>query len=79
MKTSIENINIDPVVLSLAEEWKKKGAEVSTIDGVHIQTKEFWVHLRKSNTEPVIRVIAEARSLDEATKICQTFMNDLTK
>lgn len=45
--------------MRVAEEWRKKGAEVTTIDGVHIQTEDFWVHLRKSNTEPVVRVIAE--------------------
>lgn len=59
---------------NLAEEWRKKGAEVSTIDGVHIQTNDFWVHLRKSNTEPVVRVIGEARTVEEATKICEEFM-----
>jgi phosphomannomutase len=77
MKVSIDGIDIDPIILKVAEEWRKKGAEVSTIDGVHIQTEDFWVHLRKSNTEPVVRVIAESRSMEEATRVCTTFMKDL--
>jgi phosphomannomutase len=77
MKISIDGIDIDPIIMKVAEEWRKKGAELSTIDGVHIQTDDFWVHLRKSNTEPVVRVIAESRSMEEATRICTTFMKEL--
>jgi phosphomannomutase len=62
------------IVQNLAEVWRKKGADVSTIDGVHIQTNDFWVQLRKSNTEPVVRVISEARTIEEATRICNEFM-----
>jgi phosphomannomutase len=67
------------IVQNLAEEWRRKGATVTTIDGVHIETNDFWVHLRKSNTEPVVRVIGEARIVEEATRICNEFMQQLVK
>lgn len=44
-------------------------AEVTTIDGVKLDFEDKWVHLRKSNTEPIIRVYAEAQSLEEANEI----------
>ena len=43
-----------------------EGEEVTTIDGVKIDFADKWVHLRKSNTEPIIRVYAEARTKAEA-------------
>jgi phosphomannomutase len=45
-------------------------AEVSKLDGVKFDFDEHWLHLRKSNTEPVVRIIAEARSADAADKHC---------
>jgi len=39
---------------------------VSAIDGMRIDMEDGWIHVRRSNTEPVVRVIAEARSLVEA-------------
>ncbi|KAG9395753.1 Phosphoacetylglucosamine mutase [Carpediemonas membranifera] len=44
--------------------------EVSTLDGVKLKGGSWWVHVRKSNTEPILRVIAEARSKEEAEDLC---------
>ena len=44
----------------MQEEYKNE--EISTIDGVKIDFPENWVHLRKSNTEPIIRIYTEAFS-----------------
>lgn len=61
------------------EELKKmyhgKGT-ISEVDGMRIDTKEGWVHIRKSNTEPVYRVIGEfGSSLKESTEKCQDLIN----
>ncbi|MDE7180046.1 MAG: phosphoglucosamine mutase [Muribaculaceae bacterium] len=61
------DINVDAVL----EEVKKKyaGEKVTDIDGVKIDFKDAWVHLRKSNTEPIIRIYSEAATLEEADRL----------
>jgi len=46
----------------------KPGIEVTDIDGVKLDFPDRWVHLRKSNTEPIIRIYAEASTMAEAQK-----------
>jgi phosphomannomutase len=46
-------------------------------DGLKIDTPDWWIHLRKSNTEPIIRVIGEARTKELATQWCEKFMSDI--
>jgi phosphomannomutase len=46
-----------------------RGARVNTDDGLKLDYPDFWVHLRKSNTEPIIRIIAEAASAARAREI----------
>ena len=55
----------------LLESFKKEYAayEVNTSDGVKVDMPEGWVHLRKSNTEPIIRLYAEARTEEEAGRL----------
>lgn len=48
-----------------------------TIDGVKIRFEEGWVHLRKSNTEPIIRIYSEARSAEVADALARRIMQDL--
>ena len=63
----------------LAEELRKladgvPGASVSTLDGVRVDAKEGWIHIRPSNTEPVIRLIGEATdgtTLDRLIRMAQ--------
>jgi phosphomannomutase len=45
--------------------------EVNTIDGVKFDFQKSWLHIRKSNTEPVVRIIAEAQSRSEAETLIQ--------
>ena len=52
-------------------------AEVNTVDGVKFDLEEGWVHLRKSNTEPIIRVYAEASSPDAASALGDRFKAEL--
>ncbi len=57
-------INVGKILDDIQEKYKKE--EVNTIDGVKIDFEDQWVHLRRSNTEPIIRIYAEA---DSATKV----------
>jgi phosphomannomutase len=50
-------------------EKEYQNEDVSTVDGVKIDFKENWVHLRKSNTEPIIRIYTEAKTQEEADRL----------
>jgi phosphomannomutase len=54
-------------------------AEVNTLDGVKLDFPEGWVHLRKSNTEPIVRVIAEHRTREEAQALARSVMQTVKK
>jgi phosphomannomutase len=62
-------IDVDGLLAQLQHKYSNE--KVTTIDGVKIDFAESWVHLRKSNTEPIIRIYSEAKSEEEAKKIAQ--------
>lgn len=68
-------INVDGVL----EKIKKKYAKnpVNTIDGVKIEFDKEWVHLRKSNTEPIIRIYSESETEATANHLAQKIINDI--
>ena len=53
---------------------KYKDAEIDTQDGLRIDFEDSWVQVRKSNTEPIIRIYSEARSQEQADKLAQKFL-----
>src|SRR5690606_35422523 len=57
-------LDVDDILRKVAENHKEE--EVSSIDGIKIDFPENWVHLRKSNTEPIIRIYTEAKTQEEA-------------
>ena len=50
-------------------------ADVNDIDGVKLDFPDKWVHLRKSNTEPIIRVYSEASTMEEADQLGKQIMD----
>jgi phosphomannomutase len=50
---------------------------INAIDGVKIEFDKEWVHLRKSNTEPIIRIYSEADSINKADALAKKLMNDI--
>ena len=56
---------------------KYKHEDVITIDGVKINFKSEWVHLRKSNTEPIIRIYTESTSQESADTLAIRFINEI--
>jgi phosphomannomutase len=58
------DIDVDDILIKMASNYKNE--DVITIDGVKINFKSEWVHLRKSNTEPIIRIYTESTSQKDA-------------
>jgi len=67
------DLNVDLILATVAEKYKNE--QVTTIDGVKIDFPDRWVHLRKSNTEPIIRIYAEASSEAEADTLAQQIID----
>ena len=70
-----EGIDLDAVLKDIEKKYKKY--PVNTIDGVKIEFDENWVHLRKSNTEPVVRIYSESGSENTAESIARQIMVDI--
>lgn len=66
--------DLDQYFRDVTHKWRARGATVTTIDGVHISTPRWWVHLRRSNTEPIVRVIAEASKAEDAEHVAHQFL-----
>lgn len=70
-------IDVDKVLAEMKARYANEN--VNDIDGVKIDFAENWVHLRKSNTEPIIRIYTEAKSADEADALAQRFIAEIGK
>ena len=70
-------IDVDKVLLEMKERYASEN--VNDIDGVKIDFAESWVHLRKSNTEPIIRIYTEAKSPAEADALAQRFIAEISE
>lgn len=70
-----ENLDVDALLLKI--EQKYSAEQPLTIDGVKIDFPEGWVHMRKSNTEPIIRVYAEAGTQAKADALTKRFSAEL--
>ena len=69
-------MDVDKVLAQVKELYRNE--RVNDIDGVKIDFKDGWVHLRKSNTEPIIRVYSEAATMAEADALAQSVMKVIT-
>ncbi len=70
-------LNVDAILEAMTEKYKDE--DISTIDGVKIDFPTEWVHLRKSNTEPIIRIYTESTSQDEADGLAQKIMKEIAE
>ena len=68
-------LNPDKVLLAMQEKYAHE--QITTIDGLKIDFPFSWVHLRKSNTEPIIRIYTEAKSQAEADALATRFMEEM--
>lgn len=63
------DIDVDAILLAVKDKFA--GCEITDIDGVKIDFPESWVHLRKSNTEPIIRIYSEAETMEKAEALAE--------
>ena len=68
-------IDVDAILKTMADTYANE--EVNTIDGVKIDFAEEWIHLRKSNTEPIIRIYTEAKSQTAADALAERFIGEI--
>ena len=68
-------LDVDGILKAVEKRHSKE--EISTVDGVKIDFPENWVHLRKSNTEPIIRIYTEAKSQQEADDLAQKMIREI--
>ncbi len=69
------DINVDLLLQKLKERYAED--DINTIDGLKINYNQSWVHLRKSNTEPIIRIYSEAATADEANNLAKMIQKDV--
>lgn len=82
LKAPIDGIDADAVVQHFKLQWTgREGVTLNDSDGLRIDFDDAqgkrWVHLRKSNTEPIIRVIGEATTSELALAVCHQFMDEI--
>lgn len=67
--------NVDNILEAIKTKYKKH--PVNTVDGVKIEFEKEWVHLRRSNTEPIIRIYAESESMTTADNLAEKIILDI--
>ncbi|RXG23578.1 phosphoglucosamine mutase [Leeuwenhoekiella aequorea] len=70
-------LDVDAILKTISENYKNE--DVNMIDGVKIDFEKHWVHLRKSNTEPIIRIYTEASSQVDADKVADDMIAEIKK
>jgi len=76
LKAQLDGISPDEALSAVAARYADE--RISTIDGVKLDFDDGWVHLRKSNTEPIVRVYAEGRTPDAAQALGRRFLDELS-
>ncbi len=68
-------IDVDNILLKIKEKYRNE--QVNDVDGIRIDFDKEWVHLRKSNTEPIIRIYSESRSAERANDLAEKIISDI--
>jgi phosphomannomutase len=76
-KVALTGIAPEIVLSKVSEAYKNEN--INTEDGLRIDFDDYWVHLRKSNTEPIIRIITEAKTKEEAERYSELFFSKIRK
>ena len=69
--------NPDELIQKLKDHFSKQ--KINTEDGLRVDFEDHWVHFRKSNTEPIIRIIVEAKTESEANKYSDGYLQTIKK
>ncbi|OGU71970.1 MAG: phosphoglucosamine mutase [Ignavibacteria bacterium RBG_16_34_14] len=76
-KIELGNIKPDDVIINLIKEFSS--GNINTDDGLRIDFADHWVHFRKSNTEPIIRVITEAKTEAKAEELSAKYLTEIER
>jgi phosphomannomutase len=71
------DIDLEAILAGMEEKFKDE--DCNTIDGLKIDFENSWVHLRKSNTEPIIRIYAESTSMEEAKELVERIKSEIKR
>ena len=71
----INGIDVGKLLIGVKEKYKKQ--PINTVDGVKIEFGKEWVHLRRSNTEPIIRIYSESESQSTADNLAKKIISDI--
>jgi len=74
-KIVLGNVNPDQVIKKLTEKYASE--KINTEDGLRIDFSDHWVHFRKSNTEPIVRIIAEAKDKAQAERLSAKYVEEI--
>ena len=69
------SIDVDSLLKQMEEKYAHE--QVNNIDGLKIDFNEEWIHLRKSNTEPIIRIYTESKTAEQANALAEHFMAEI--
>lgn len=70
-----KTVNVDKIINEISKKYSNQ--EINNEDGLKIDFENSWVQLRKSNTEPIIRVYSEAKSQEEANMLSSKFIDEI--
>ncbi|MGQ9631833.1 MAG: phosphoglucosamine mutase [bacterium] len=76
-KVDCPSSKIFPILKEIREKYAKE--RLNLIDGVRIDREDSWIHIRPSNTEPVMRIVAEAKTEEEASRLCDNITEDMNE
>ena len=74
-KVAIGTQDPDTILKHLGDKYKNES--LNRLDGLKIDRPDSWVHIRRSNTEPIIRVIAETRTIEKSRLLCDQLLDDI--
>jgi phosphomannomutase len=74
-KIDLKNISPDKVIEKMIKKFSSEN--INTEDGLRIDLKDHWVHFRKSNTEPIIRIITESKDEEYSKQLSEKYFNEI--
>lgn len=76
-KIDLNNVSPDDVINKLIKNYSKEN--ITTEDGLRIDFEDHWVHFRKSNTEPIVRIITESKTLSYSEQLSKKYYDEINK
>jgi phosphomannomutase len=76
-KVGLTNSSLESIIAELSSRYPE--ARMNTDDGLRLDFKDHWVNLRKSNTEPILRIICEASTIEKAQDIVEKFAREVAR